>query len=96
MRDLLASYDVALRIDVVADDNLVFTVGRPDETSLPPGLRFFHTHVEGYDRHTAAKLFEDVALPEGSKVVGGGRYLYVLLNADIPPWRVAKYRLVAD
>lgn len=95
MRDLLASYDLALRIDVVADDYLVFTVGRPDETSRPPGLRFFHTHVEAYDRHTGAKLFEDVALPEGSKVVGGGRYLYVLLNADIPPWRVAKYRLVA-
>lgn len=96
MRDLLASYDLALRIDVVGDDYLVFTVGRPDETSLPPGLRFFHTHVEAYDRHTGAKLFEDVALPEGSKVVGGGRFLYVLLNADIPPWRIGKYRLVFD
>ncbi|MXX54625.1 MAG: hypothetical protein F4205_05880 [Gemmatimonadetes bacterium] len=96
MRDLLASYDVALRIDVLADDYLVFTVGRPDETSLPPGLRFFHTHVEAYNRHTGAKLFEDVALPEGSKVVGGGRYLYVLLIPDIPPWRVAKYRLVPN
>ena len=96
MRDLLASYDLALRIDLVADDNLVFTVGRPDETSLPPALRFFHTHVEAYNRHTGAKLFEDVPLPERSKVVGGGRYLYVLLNADIPPWRIGKYRLVSN
>lgn len=93
MQRLLGSYDLVLRIDVVADDYLVFTVGRPDETSLPPGLRFFHTHLEGYDRHTGAKLFEDVALPEGSKVIGGGRFLYVLLNPDIPPWRVGKYRL---
>ena len=96
MRDLLASYDLALRMDLVADDYLVFTVGRPDETSRPPGLRFFHTHVEAYDRHTGAKLFEDVALPEGSEVVGGGRFLYVLLDAGIPPWRLAKYRLVAS
>lgn len=96
MQRLLASYDLVLRIDVVADDYLVFTVGRPDETSLPPGLRFFHAHVEAYDRHTGAKVFEDVALPEGSRVVGGGRYLYVLLNSDIPPWRIGKYRLVSD
>ena len=95
LQRLLASYDLVLRVDVVADDYLVFTVGRPDQTSVPPGLRFHHTHVEAYHRHTGAKLFEDVALPEGSKVVGGGRYLYVLLDPDIPPWRVAKYRLAS-
>lgn len=95
MRDLLASYDFVPRIDAVSGDYLVFTIAHPDETKLPP-VRAIHTSLEGYDRQTGAKLFEDVALPEGSKVVGGGRYLYVLLNADIPPWRVAKYRLVAN
>ena len=94
MRDLLASYDFVPRIDVVDGDYLVFTLARPDPGRLPPGMRDIHTSVEAYDRHTGAKLFEDVALPEGSKVVGGGRYLYVLLDPDIPPWRVAKYRLV--
>lgn len=96
MRDLLASYDLVPRIDVVGGDLLVFTIGHPDETKPPPRIREIHTHVEAYNRHTGAKLFEDVALPEGSKVVGGGRYLYVLLNAYIPPWRVAKYRLVSS
>lgn len=95
MRDLLASYDFVPRIDAVGGDYLVFTIAHPDETKLPP-VRAIHTSVEGYDRHTGAKLFEDVALPEGSKVVGGGRYLYVLLNPDIPPWRIGKYRLVSD
>ncbi len=96
MRDLLASYDLVPRFDVVGGDHLVFTIARPDETKPPPRIREIHTHVEGYDRHTGAKLFEDVALPDGSKVVGGGRYLYVLLNADIPPWRIGKYRLVSN
>ncbi|MCY3612425.1 MAG: hypothetical protein OXH51_12920 [Gemmatimonadetes bacterium] len=31
---------------------------------------------------------------KGVKVLGGGRYLYVLQNPDIPPWRIAKYRLL--
>ena len=96
MRDLLASYDLVPRIDLVGSDHLVFTIGHPDERKLPPSIREIHTHVEAYNRHTGAKLFEDVPLPEGSKVVGGGRYLYVLLNADVPPWRIGKYRLVAN
>ena len=93
MQRLLESYDLVSRMDVVGDDCLVFTLARPDPTKLPPSIREIHTFVEAYDRHTGAKLFEDVAVPEGSKVVGGGRYLYILLNPDIPPWRVAKYRL---
>ncbi len=52
--------------------------------------------VEIYDRRSCEKLFDEVVLPEGSKVLGGGRYLYVLLNPDIPPWRIAKYRFVGD
>ena len=92
MQRLLESYDLVSRMDVVDGDYMVFTLARPDPTKLPP-IREIHTVVEAYDRHTGAKLFEDVALPEGSKIVGGGRYLYVLLNPDIPPWRVGKYRL---
>lgn len=95
MQRLLESYDLVSRIDVVDGDYMVFTLARPDPGKPPPFIREIHTSVEAYDRHTGAKLFEDVALPEGSKVIGGGRHLYVLLNPDIPPWRVAKYRLVA-
>lgn len=49
--------------------------------------------VEAYDRHTGQKLFENVRLPEGSKVLRGGGYLHVLLGPRIPPWRIARYRL---
>lgn len=96
MQRLLESYDLVSRIDVVAGDYMVFTLARPDPGKLPPSIREIHTSVEAYDRHTGAKLFEDVPLPEGSKVVVGGRYLYVLLNPDIPPWRVGKYRLLIE
>ncbi len=92
---LLASFDNVARIDVVGEDYLVFTIGRLDETKLVPPFRGFHTRLEVYDRHTAAKLYEDVLLPQGAKVLGGGRYLYVLQNSDFPPWRIAKHRLKA-
>ena len=93
--DLLGTFDLVSRIDVVDGDHLVFTVGQHDETKRFFPFRVLHTHLEVYDRHTGTKLFEDVPLPEGVKVLGGGRYLYVLQNPDIPPWRIAKYRLRA-
>lgn len=95
MARLLASFDNVARIDVVGDDYLVFTIGHLDETRPVPPFRGFHTRLEVYDRHTGAKLYEDVRLPQGAKVVGGGRYLYVLQNPDFPPWRIAKHRLRA-
>ena len=95
--DLLGTFDLVRRIDVVAGDHLVFTVGQLDETRPLFPFRVLHTRLEVYDRHTGTKLYEDVPLSGGVKVLGGGRYLYVLQNPDIPPWRIAKYRLrVAD
>ncbi len=91
--DVLGTFDLVPRIDVVAGDHLVFTVGHLDETKPFFPFRVLHTRLEVYDRHTGVKLYEDVPLPEGVKVLGGGRYLYVLQNPDIPPWRIAKYRL---
>ena len=95
--DLLGTFDLVRRIDVVAGNHLVFTLGQLDERKRFFPFRVLHTRLEVYDRHTGVKLFEDVPLPQGVKVLGGGRYLYVLQNPDIPPWRIAKYRLrVAD
>ena len=91
--DLLGTFDLVSRIDVVAGNHLVFTLGQHDETKPFFPFRVLHTRLEVYDRHTGAKLYEDVPLPAGVKVLGGGQYLYVLQNPDIPPWRIAKYRL---
>ena len=91
--DVLGTFDLVPRIDVVAGDHLVFTVGHLDEAKPFFPFRVLHTRLEVYDRHTGTKLYEDIPLPGGVKVIGGGRYLYVLQNPDIPPWRIAKYRL---
>ncbi|MYA43294.1 MAG: hypothetical protein F4Z31_16305 [Gemmatimonadetes bacterium] len=95
--DVLGTFDLVSRIDVVAGSHLVFTLGQHDETKPFYPFRVLHTRLEVYDRHTGTKLYDDVLLSGGVKVLGGGRYLYVLQNPDIPPWRIAKYRLrVAD
>ena len=91
--EVLASFDVVGRLDILADSHLVVTHSRYDETDPSPSLRRVHSTLDIYDRHTGAKLHEDVPLPERSKVLGGGRFLYLLLNQDLPPWRIAKLRL---
>ena len=91
MPEFLASFHVIERIDVVADSYLILTHGQFDGTQGLSGGRL-HKSLDVYDRHTGTKLYEDIPLPEGSKVVGGGRYLYLLLDKDFPPWRIAKLR----
>ena len=93
--EFLGTFDVIDRIDVVGR-HLVLTRARFDpERPLPP-FRILHTSLEIYDRHTGAKLYEDIPLPDGSKVLGGGRFLYLLLDRDFPPWRIAKLRLLTE
>jgi len=96
MAEVVAKLDEVWRLDVLEGDYLVFTVGGFDSTRTHLPFLQVHTRVELYNRHTGEKLYEDLPLPEGSKVLGGGRYLYVLLNPDLPPWRIAKYRLVDE
>ena len=93
LADFMASFDAINRIDVVADSYLVVTLGILDPTKPSPPFRRLHTSVEVYDIRTGAKLHEDVPLPEGSLVLGGGRFLYLLTNREEPPWRIAKLRL---
>ena len=96
MKRLIESFDLVTSADIVDRDHLVFTVGKLDPTRPWYPFKELDVSVEGYDRHSGEKLFESVPLPDGSKVLGGGRYLYVLLNPDIPPWRIAKYELLPD
>ena len=94
MKRLIESFDLVTSLDIVDGDSLVFTVGKLDESRSWYPFKELDVSVEGYDRHMGEKLFENVPLPDGSKVLGGGRYLYVLLNPDIPPWRIAKYEIL--
>lgn len=96
IKRLIESFDLVTSMDIVGNGHLVFTVGKLDPARPWFPFRELDVTVEAYDRHTGRKLFENVPLPEGSQVLGGGRYLHVLLNPDIPPWRIARYRLVAS
>ena len=96
LADFMASFDVIHRIDVVADSYLVVTLGILDPSRPFPPFRDLHRLVDVYDRHTGAKLYEGVPLPEGSEVLGGGRFLHLLTNGEEPPWRIAKLRLRAS
>ena len=96
MKRLIESFDLVTSLDIVDGDYLVFTVGKLDSARPWFPFKQLDVSVEGYDRNTGEKLFANVQLPDGSKVLGGGRYLYVLLNPDIPPWRIAKYQFLPN
>ena len=93
--EFLGTFDVIDRIDAVGR-HLVLTRARFDPGRPMPPFRVLHTSLEIYDRHTGTKLYEDIPLPDGSKVLGGGRFLYLLLNRDFPPWQIAKLRLLTE
>ena len=82
-------FDKVDRIDVVSDSYIVMTRRRQRGLLRMGG----HDFLEVYDRRSGLKLYEDVPLPEGARVLGGGRFLYVLLDRDFPPWRIAKLGL---
>ena len=95
LAELLASFDVIDRIDAVGS-HLVLTRGRYNPERPMPPRELLHTSLEVYDRHTGAKLYEDVPLPDGSRVLAGGRFLFLLLDMHAPPWRIARLRLLTE
>ena len=82
-------------MDAVGPHLIVTRARHNPERALPP-FEIVHTSLEVYDRHSGVKLYEDVPLPEGSRVLGGGRFLYLLLDEHFPPWRIAKLRLLTE
>ena len=87
--------DVIDRIDALGS-HLVLTRGRNDPERATPPRERLHTSLEVYDRHTGAKLYEDVPLPDGFRVLAGRRFPYLLVDMHAPPWRVAGLRLLTE
>ena len=80
----------------VVDSHLVVVHGRFGYPQSGGPFGAYHSSLDIYDRHTGHKLYEDVPLPEDSRVLGGGRHLYLLQNSSFPPWRIAKLSLRAE
>jgi hypothetical protein len=82
-----ASFDVIADLSVLSDTFLVVTHG---------GLRWTqarrveqeHRRLDVYHLPSRTRIAENVRLPEGSRVLGGGRYLYVLADQPPGPWRI--------
>lgn len=92
---LLGGSHTLSRISVLGS-RLVITHGlfrQPRASEAFSAFGSYHSSLDVYDRHTGIKLYEDIPLPEDSRVLGGGRYLYILQDRGFPPWRIMKLSL---
>lgn len=88
----LNSFDIVERLDVVGS---YLVVTHATARRAREGFEMDHTVIDIYDwGRRGEKVWENVALPEGARVVGGGSYLYVLMS-EVPPWRVSRVMIPA-
>ena len=89
MPQLLGGRSTISHIAVVGP-RLVVVHGRYETPGSGERFGSYHASLDVYDRHTGGKLYEDVPLPEHSRVLRGGRHLHLLKDRRFPPWRIAK------
>lgn len=85
----LGSFDVIAEISVVGGRWLVLTRGRLEVTPT----RFFaevHDQLDIYDIPTRMKVAEGIAIPRGSRVLGGGTALFLLVSSPPGPWTIKR------
>lgn len=89
--DWLEKFDIISDLATVGDTLLIVTHGvlRNRSTGVDANE---HRHVDVYHAVTGRKLAEDVLLPQGSRVLGGGRTLLLLVSQPPGPWVVARYQ----
>lgn len=83
------AFDVIAKLAVIADTLLVVTHGALHRSTATNRTWTEHLRLDAYNLNTRRKILDDVALPEGSRVLGGGkRGLYVLVAEPPAPWTV--------
>lgn len=87
MNAWLASFDVIAALSVVQDSLLVVTHGVMSLARA--GINTRHDRVDIYDIGSRRKVAEDIALPQGSRVLAGGSGLYLLVGQPPDPWAIA-------
>lgn len=92
--DWFQSFDVIANLAVVGGSLLVVTHGALHGSTSAGRTWTKHRRIDVYSLNTRRKLQEDVALPDGSRVLGGGeRGLYVLAAVPPAPWTIMRVRL---
>jgi hypothetical protein len=91
----LESFDVIAALTIVDDTMLVVTHG----TMMGgPSNRFetVHERIDLYHLPSRAKLISDIPLPQGGRVLGGGRFLYVLIEQPPAPWTILRVTITSE
>jgi len=88
-KEWLGSFEIIGNLAVVDDSLLVVTHGRLATTSTD---RFQESHyaIDVYHLPSMRKVAEDLDLPPGSVVLGGGTALYVLIKQPPEPWTIVR------
>ncbi len=92
LRAFLESFRTIAGLYVVAEDYLVVVHGRM-RRNLAGALSSSHESLDVYHLPTGRKLYEDIVLPEGARVLAGGSTLAILASSPPQPWRIEKFKL---
>lgn len=87
--DWLASFDVISELTIVDTGLLVVVHGVLRRTATSQATEE-HRRVDVYDLASRSKLVEDVPVPDGSRVLSGGRGLYLLTKQPPDPWTIRR------
>jgi hypothetical protein len=93
LAEWLQSFTVINGIHAVSDRWLVVSHATMDPGTPFPPFGTLEYALDVYDLETNAKVMEDVPVPDGARVLGGGPHLHVLVRQPPGPWTVARYRI---
>ena len=93
LAEWLQSFTIINGIHAVANRWLVVTHATMDPDTPFPPFGTLEYALDMYDLETNAKVLEDVPVPDGARVLGGGPHLHVLVRQPPGPWTVVRYQI---
>ncbi|MDP2959521.1 MAG: hypothetical protein Q8N53_24085 [Longimicrobiales bacterium] len=90
--DFLVSFTTIAGLTIIEDDYLVVTHGRM-RRSVANSLSSNQESLDVYHLPSGRKLYEDITLPLGARVLAGGRSLALLVSTPPEPWRIETFAL---
>jgi hypothetical protein len=93
LAEWLQSFTIINGIHAVAGRWLVVSHATMDPDTPFPPFGTLEYALDVYDLETNAKVLEDVPVPDGGRVLGGGPHLHVLVMQPPGPWTVVRYRI---
>lgn len=95
IEEWFSSFDVIADLSVVADSILVVTHGQLSRTPVSR-MSVSHDRIDIYHLPSRSKIAEDISLPAGARVLGGGESLHLLTAQPPDPWRIISVKFDDD